>query len=236
MVPMKVYSTFAKAWADIANDVITKGILFGDTYELKPYSFCVENTGESLDLVGRRADVVYFTKEVDLFWRGVNSLPDFADASKFWNKISDDGETVNSAYGYISQIKFGFNQIDTIVNLLKHDKFTRRAVININFANPNVETTKDEPCTICYHFIFREKLELHVYMRSNDIWYGLPYDVPLNLEILKEVSKRTGLPAGNYYHTTTSMHAYMKDVPEIVRGIERRRKWNESLELMNRKG
>lgn len=49
-----------------------------------------------------------------------------------WNKLSDDGITANSAYGYILQKKHGFNQIEKIIELLKVDPYSRRAVMNIN--------------------------------------------------------------------------------------------------------
>ena len=56
-----------------------------------------------------------------------------------------------------------------------------------------------------------EKLNMHVYMRSNDIVWGTPYDVFVFTTIQKVFANTLGIPVGKYYHTATSLHMYERD-------------------------
>lgn len=154
----------------------------------------------------------------ELFWyfRGDNSLKFISEFSSFWNHLSDDGETCNSAYGYILQHKFGFNQIEKVIELLKRDPGSRRAVLNINTPNEQMIETKDEPCTIAIQFFIRnEQLNCTVMMRSNDIWFGLPYDVAFFTELQKYIAKRLNVPTGTYTHIDVSLHLYPRDFDKL---------------------
>jgi thymidylate synthase len=69
--------------------------------------------------------------------------------------------------------------------------------------------SKDIPCTVMLHFMIRNfKLNLTVYMRSNDAWLGLPYDLFNFTQIQCQVAVKLGYPPGNYYHIAGSMHVY----------------------------
>ena len=96
------------------------------------------------------------------------------------------------------------------------DPNTRRAVININVPNERVIETKDEPCTIALQFLNRNgKLHCTAIMRSNDIWFGTPYDWAFFIELQKVIADRLGLGYGTYTHFATSFHAYERNMAEI---------------------
>ena len=85
------------------------------------------------------------------------------------------------------------------------DPNTRRAVVNINVPNVNVIETKDEPCTIALQFLNRDgKLHCTAIMRSNDIWFGTPYDWAFFIELQKVIADKLGLGYGTYTHFATS--------------------------------
>ena len=147
----------------------------------------------------------------ELLWylSGSNKLDAIANYSKAWNKLSDDGETVNSAYGHRIFEKFGFDQWEHVKELLKADPNSRQAVIHIK--EPNPEKTKDLPCTVALQYFIRDgKLYATTYMRSNDIWLGLPYDMAFFTVLLQKVCTATELPCGKYYHTVGDLHLYEK--------------------------
>jgi thymidylate synthase len=136
--------------------------------------------------------------------------------STFWKHISDDGVTSNSAYGYLLKHKHGFDQIEKVIELLTVDPNSRRAVININVPNASVIETKDEPCTIALQFLNRDgKLYCTAIMRSNDIWFGTPYDWAFFIELQKVIADRLGLGYGTYTHFATSFHMYERNIDEI---------------------
>lgn len=142
-----------------------------------------------------------------------NSLSEIQKYTKNWNRMSDNGTTVNSNYGYCIKRKFGFDQWEYIKNLLKTQPNTRQAVIHIKDANDTI--SKDVNCTVCLQFFIRnKKLYLTTYMRSNDIWLGFPYDVFqfCNLQVL--MSMELGVELGTYTHIAGSLHLYKRDVKE----------------------
>lgn len=136
--------------------------------------------------------------------------------SKFWNKVSDDGITINSNYGYCIHDKFDFDQWEMAKQLLQ-EKNSRRVVIHIKEARNLIHNpTKDVNCTIALQFILRNgKLDLITTMRSNDIWLGLPYDV-FNFTCMQiQMAMELNVQIGTYYHNAGSLHMYKRDINKI---------------------
>jgi thymidylate synthase len=63
--------------------------------------------------------------ELIWYFSGSQSSKWISQFAKLWCKISDDGETSNSAYGYSILYKHGFSQIDQVVEILKNDSNSR---------------------------------------------------------------------------------------------------------------
>lgn len=148
---------------------------------------------------------------------GSNSLEFISKYSKFWNKISDDGKTCNSAYGryifrdlYYDGTKF-INQWQYVKQTLQQDSMSRQALIHIK----PIQTapTKDVVCTTILHFMLRDnKLDLIVSMRSNDLVKGLTYDV-FQFTLLQELmAAELNVQLGRYIHIANNLHIYEKDV------------------------
>lgn len=185
------------------------------TKELNNYSFTLLNLDNNVINI-RDISKSYICGE--LLWYALGRK-DMAFINKFaglWGRISDDGETSYSAYGDIVFKRHGFNQVDKIIQLLCDDPDSRRAVINFNVPNENVIKTKDEICTIALQFLIRDgRLNCYCIMRSNDIWYGLPYDVIFFTELTKYIAKRLHIPYGSYTHTVISLHLYERNYADI---------------------
>ena len=156
----------------------------------------------------------------ELLWylSGSNKLDAIANYSKAWNKLSDDGETVNSAYGHRIFEKFGFDQWEHVKELLKADPNSRQAVIHIK--EPNPEKTKDLPCTVALQYFIRDgKLYATTYMRSNDIWLGFPYDVFTFTCLQIKMAFELGVGIGSYTHIAGSLHLYSRNVQSTTSGV-----------------
>ena len=163
----------------------------------------------------------YLFGELLWYFNGDNSLNFISNFSKFWGNISDDGETCNSAYGYLMTSAYGFDQIEKVIEILNADPESRRAKINLNVPNPKVKETLDEPCTMSLHFMIRKgNLDCTVVMRSNDIWFGFPYDVAFFTELQKYIAERLGVGYGWYTHFAVSLHMYDRDAEKIAKIVE----------------
>lgn len=130
-----------------------------------------------LTIPERKLNYKFMAAEAHWILSGDNTVAGIAPYNSQLAKFSDDGETFFGAYG--PRIA---SQLDYIVQALIQDNVTRRAHLNIWRENP--PTTRDYPCTVGMTFGLRphqhskeQLLNLQVFMRSSDLWLGLPYDV-----------------------------------------------------------
>lgn len=103
------------------------------------------------------------------------------------------------------------------LDLLRADPGTRQAVAAI-WRPDDLEHAGDKPCTVFLQFLVRASdvdaaaLELYVYMRSQDAWLGVPYDVFTFSQLQHTLARALRLPTGRYVHHATSLHLYERDV------------------------
>jgi thymidylate synthase len=123
---------------------------------------------------------------------------------------SDDGTTFFGAYG--PKI---MPQLPYVIQTLQMDPWSRQAVINIWRESPPV--TKDPPCTITMQFICRplDKLNMIVYMRSQDVFLGLPYDIHNFTCLQMLIASILGVMVGEFTLIQGSLHAYERDFEKI---------------------
>lgn len=192
----------------------------GNTRELNNVKLVLKDITKNVVSV-RGISPSYLFGEMIWYFTGLGSTWFISQFSKFWEKISDDGITANSAYGYLMQNAFGFNQIEKVIEILSKDPDSRRAKINLNTPHRKVDSTKDEPCTMFLQFMIRNgKLHCTAVMRSNDIWFGFPYDVAFFIELQKYIADRLGVAYGEYTHFVCSLHMYDKDAEKIAAIVE----------------
>lgn len=104
--------------------------------------------------------------------------------------------------------------VANLVDLLKGDPDSRQAVLTIFDSGRDLGRTDqlDLPCTVSIQFLWRERLEMRVQMRSNDVWLGLPYDLGQFAMLQAAVAQALGTRPGEYTHTAQSLHLYDRDL------------------------
>lgn len=158
----------------------------------------------------RKMPIRYAIGEMLWYLSGKNELKPIQLYTDNWNRMSDDNVHVNSNYGYCIKYKYGFDQWEYVRSLLSDAPETRQAVMHIK--EPNNTPSKDVNCTVVLQFLMRQgKLNLTVYMRSNDLWLGFPFDVFqfANMQIL--MAMELGVDLGTYTHIAGSLHLYERD-------------------------
>lgn len=203
-----VTDAFEKAYNFVSEFGETVVSRIGKTKHVTDITFLVSNPYHNVCLNPQRnLSLRYLVGEIQWYLSGSNKVEDIGKYAKMWYDLSDDGETVNSAYGYRIFHKFGFDQLQYCIDKLKKNPYDRQCILHIKEASN--KPTKDTPCTCLLQFTcFNGKLNLHTYMRSNDIWLGLPYDMGFFTVLLQIVAKEVGLPVGVYYHTVGDLHLY----------------------------
>jgi hypothetical protein len=133
-----------------------------------------------------------------------------------YSNFLEENETDMGAYG--PRMSYQLNQV---YHLLRQDPDTRQAVVSVfNHLQDNHGDKKNEPCTLALHFTIRGgALDLTAYMRSNDVWWGLPYDMSAFIFLQKVLARWLEIPAGSYSHVATSMHIYDNNM--VMEGVRR---------------
>lgn len=161
----------------------------------------------------RDMSIKYAIGEFLWYEAATNKLKPIQKYTKGWDRMSDDGEHVNSNYGHLIKSYYGFDQLKTCFESLRSNRNSRQAVIHYKpafdfMSNP----TKDVPCTISQQFLIRDdKLHTIVTMRSNDIWNGIPYDVFFFTCNQIKLAMMLDVDVGIYMHNAGSLHMYKRD-------------------------
>ena len=161
----------------------------------------------------RKMPMRYAVGELLWYLSGNNKLSAIQKFTKVWDRMSDDGEHVNSNYGYCLMHKFGFNQIEQALTQLRDNPSSRQVVLHIKEARNLIDNpTKDLNCTVCLQLFIREgKLYMTTYMRSNDLWMGFPYDVFQFTCLQTLLAMELDVELGTYTHVAGSLHLYERD-------------------------
>lgn len=126
-------------------------------------------------------------------------------------------QVVNGAYGPRIRHRYGFDQLEAVMDMMRRKDGSRRAVIQLYQAD-DLLTNEDVPCTTTMQFHRRgEILHMSVTMRSNDAYLGLPHDVFCFTMIQELVATELKLQMGEYIHMVGSMHLYDRDVDSAKR-------------------
>lgn len=176
----------------------------------------------------RKLPMRYMIGELLWYLSGNSTLDAIRLYTFAWDRMSDDGVTVNSNYG--QRIRYAcdefdgstFNQLEMVEKMLRKDPASRQAVIHIKQARDLITNpTKDVNCTVCLQFLIRDdKLYCTTYMRSNDLWMGFPNDVFQFTALQIYLAMRLDVGLGTYTHIAGSLHLYERNYKTALKNIE----------------
>jgi hypothetical protein len=191
--------------------------------EIRPFAFTLLNPKSALYTGwSRRLNYRFYVVETLSYIAGWGDDPKHAELLLKVNPnmrpfINDRTGMFDGAYGP----RLHDSLLD-IENLLSGDMWSRQAVASI--WSPGLEISNDVPCTVMLHFYveghdiagYIPSLSMSVYMRSNDLHWGTPYDVPAFCAIQLAMADALKMPIGKYTHHCGSLHYYKKieDQPE----------------------
>jgi thymidylate synthase len=133
----------------------------------------------------------------------------YAIAPNFRN--FSDGSALAGAYG--PRVR---SQMPWVERQLRADRDTRQAVLTIFDPAYDHAGNRDVPCTVSIQFLIRrECLELHVHMRSNDLWWGWAYDAFQFTQLQLALAHALGVEPGKYVHHVGSLHLYAEHAPLV---------------------
>ena len=125
-----------------------------------------------------------------------------------------DDDVLKGAYGpRLRHWRGQVDQLAVVVELLKRDPESRRAVIQLYDPALDAGGHRDVPCTLGYRFHIRHaRLHMSTTMRSQDVWIGLPYDMFAATVLHELLAGWLEVEVGDYHHHVDSLHLYEQDM------------------------
>ncbi len=193
------------------NEIIVNGVDFSNTKALFNVGFTMDNPMQNhIKNKERNWKLDYAEAEWQWYMSGDPSIKKLGEIygkiPAIWERMADADGNVRSNYGW--QWKRN-DQIHYIVGKLREHKDTRHAAISIYDCKEHGTYRNDTPCTYAVQFtILNDLLNMSVYMRSNDLWYGFCNDQYQFSNLQKLVAERLNMDIGWYYHHAHNLHLY----------------------------
>ena len=202
------------------SQIINNGIDFDDTKALFNVGFTIEEPMDN-HISCKQRDWKQSYAEAEWQWylsgdRNIKKLGElYGKVPEIWKRMADNAGNVNSNYGW--QWKRN-EQLDYVVDMLKHNPKTRQAAISIYDGKEikNAHYNNDTPCTYAVQFtILDDKLNMCVTMRSNDLWYGFCNDQYCFSRLQLMIADRLEIRLGEYFHFAHNLHLYNNIIEKL---------------------
>lgn len=199
----------------------------------------------TLAIAGRKVNPFFAMAEVVWMWSGKGGAEFITYYNKQMKQYLDDGVPYfHGAYG--KRVRhFGYNerpfrelphpmtptdvsgdglrpvevdQLEHVVRKLQADPDTRQAAITLwDPIKDNFVQSKDHPCNNMLYFTQREgALHLTITMRSNDLIWGVPYNMIQFSHLLALMAGTLDLEIGSYHVMVNNLHYYKGLYPETL--------------------
>lgn len=204
------------------------------TQEKVNYSFVITSPSDQEPITthsSQRNQVIYDYSNAETVAFDSGDLFTIKQLSKVWERIANPDGSINASYGYMVYhlrdaghpvfSKEFTSQWEWAKGRLMLLKKTNQAYLHFNRPMHQWNENLDQPCCMNIQFQIRdERLHLYVNMRSNDLVYGVPYNM---LYFVKLMHRMVGelkpvypdLAVGNYYYHAVSLHFYLKHMDKV---------------------
>lgn len=198
------------------------------------YSFIITNPSDKEQIVTKskkRNSIIYEYSNAETILFDNGDRTKIKELSKVWQRIANPDGSINASYGYmVYHLKDAGNplfdntfmsQWEWAKNRLLLVKKTNQAYLHFNRPKDQWNGNLDQPCCMNIQFQIRDdKLNLYINMRSNDLVYGVPYNmlyfVKLMHRMLNELQTTyPKLTIGDYIYHTVSLHFYLKHIDKV---------------------
>ena len=139
-------------------------------------------------------------------------------------------ERMNDTAEYINEegIDVGISYLGNIIQLLKEDPDTRKAVLSIfnsEYDKNNLDGKARIPCSMYYQFLIRDnsygkQLNIIYNQRSCDLVGHCGDDIYLAWRLMEYVAEKVGVKPGYLFHQIGSLHVYQRDWWKLKTSID----------------
>lgn len=136
-----------------------------------------------------------------------------------WDAWADKEGNLGPVYGKQwrdSGLKH-IDQVQQVIDTIKKDPYSRRLIIDA-WSPSELDDMALPPCHILYQFYVEPSegtLNLSVYMRSADLFLGVPFDIAEGSLLLSLVAKVTGYVPSKLIYTFGDAHIYVNHISAV---------------------
>ena len=208
MIQNNNFKTPTAAFETAYHYIEANGKPFAGTKAIFNSSFTIENPLDAvITTPARKFNQDYANFEFDWYLSGNRDAFEISERAKIWKNMMIPGTTnVVSNYGYFWNKN---NQLDRMIEELKTNPTTRRAVL-IHYDIEELDLYKyDTPCNLALNFYIQNGyLELSVFARSIDLFFGFCNDQYCFSKLMELVAERSGYKVGQMHWHITNLHLY----------------------------
>ena len=192
----------------------------------KNQEFVIDKTGvKTIELIGesfiidedwiiRPPNYEYIEREIQWYESQSLYVEDIPGQTPvIWKQVADKNGKINSNYGYLIWSEENGRQYDHVLNELKKNPNSRRAVMIYNRPTMHTDYCKDGMsdfvCTYANNFLIRDdKLVSHYLMRSNCAIFGANNDFAWARYVQQKLAHDLDIALGDLIWTASSLHVY----------------------------
>jgi len=203
-----IYKNATDAFELLFSDINANGESFAGTKAKFNVSFTLQDiSNKKVTTPQRKFNEDYAEYEWNWYLKGDRDASEIGERAKIWKQMMVAGTTeVNSNYGYFWNKNY---QLSRVVQELKTNKETRRAIVVHYDINELDRYKHDTPCNDVLNFYIKDdKLHLTVFARSIDLVFGFCNDQYTFAKLMEMVAFQLDIPVGEMHWMVTNLHIY----------------------------
>ncbi len=116
----------------------------------------------------------------------------------------------------------GVDQISAVMDGIKHSPWSRRHIVTA--WNPrDLSQMALPPCHMFFQFSVSDtKLSCQLYIRSNDLFLGAPFNIAQYALLTHLMAHQTGLEPGDLIYTIGDAHIYLNHLDQVAEQLKRK--------------
>ena len=146
---------------------------------------------------------------------------EFEDRIRDDQKFADRWGELGPVYGKQWRSFFGMDQISSVIESLKRNPWSRRHIVSA--WNPKtIDQMALPPCHMFFQFaVIGNQLSCQLYIRSNDLFLGAPFNIAQYALLTHLVAHQTGLEPGDLVYTIGDAHIYLNHLDQVAEQLTR---------------
>lgn len=210
-----IFNSATKAFESMYDHIMQNGIDYAGTKAIFNASFELSYPEDMIITTPERNfKQEYAEFEWEWYLSGNRDATEISEKAKIWKSMIVPGTNeVNSNYGYFWNKD---NQLERAIQELKNNPNSRRAII-VHYDLEELDRyAADTPCNVVLNFgIVNGRLNLTVFARSIDLWFGFGNDQYTFAKLMQIVANELDIQIGNMHWFVTNLHVYERHYDKL---------------------